>query len=52
LAKYAENESVDISTLWETAIIKSKENAVDRFRAIENEWLDKPLSKADKDRLC
>lgn len=52
LAKYAENESVDISTVWETAITKSKENAVDRFRAIENEWLDKPLSKADKDRLC
>lgn len=52
LAKYAENESVDISTLWETAITKSKENAVDRFRAIEREWLDKPLSKADKDRLC
>lgn len=52
LAKYAESGSVDISTLWETAITKSKENAVDRFRAIEKEWLDKPLSKEDKDRLC
>ena len=52
LAKYAESGSVDISTVWETAISKSKENAVEAFRSIEKEWLDKPLSKADKDRLC
>lgn len=52
LAKYAESGSVDISTVWETAISKSKENAVEAFRSIEKEWLDKPLSKADKDKLC
>ena len=52
LAKYAENGVVDIATVWETAITKSKDNAVSRFEAVESEWLDKPLSKADKDRLC
>lgn len=52
LSKYAENGVVDIAMVWETAITKSKENAVEAFRAVENEWLDKPLSKADKDRLC
>jgi hypothetical protein len=38
--------------VWETAISKSKDNAVSRFEAVESEWLDKPLTKADKDRLC
>lgn len=52
LSKYAENGVVDIAMVWETAIAKSKDNAVEAFRAVESEWLDKPLSKADKDRLC
>lgn len=52
LAKYAENGMVDISTVWETAIAKSKQNALEVFQRIEKEWINKPLSKADKDRLC
>lgn len=52
LSRYAKSGKIEISTLWETAISKSKETALQRFAESAEQWLDKPLTKADKDRLC
>lgn len=53
LEKYAEDGKIDdIQTVITATIETNHENAVDRFRLIENEWLDKPIGKDEKKRLC
>ena len=52
LSKYAENGEITIQEVITATIKTNHENAIDRFRQIENEWLDKPIGKEEKKQLC
>lgn len=52
LSKYAENGEITIKEVITATIETNHENAIDRFRQIENEWLNKPIGKDEKKKLC
>ena len=52
LCKYAENGKVKIS-ISQTAIKEKNHNeAIDIFKSIENEWINKPIGKEEKRKLA
>lgn len=52
LSKYAENGEITIKEVITATIETNHENAVEKFREIEKEWLNKPIGKEEKKELC
>ena len=52
LGKYAANGTVDIQDLWKAAKEVNHRTAVDFFREIETEYLDRPIGTQEKKELC
>lgn len=48
LCRYAENGRIDIEMVWNNLIEKNHENALEAFKAIENDWLGKPIGTEEK----
>lgn len=49
LSKYAVDGTINIQ---KAILDKNHENVVERFKKIENEWLNKPIGKEEKKELC
>lgn len=49
LSKYAVNGTINIQ---KAILDKNHENVIERFKQIENEWLNKPIGKEEKKELC
>lgn len=52
LSRYAENGNITIETVWKATIQKNHDNALEAFKSVESQWLDKPLGKEEKTALC
>lgn len=52
LSRNAENGNITIETVWKATIQKNHDNALEAFKSIETQWLDKPLGKEEKTALC
>lgn len=52
LEKYAEDGNVLFDEVITETIKVNHNNAIEKFREIENEWLNKPIGKDEKKQLC
>lgn len=51
LSRYAVNNSICVEQVWKAIVEENHNNVIEVFQKIENEWLDKPLTKEDKEKL-
>lgn len=51
LERFTDN-MIDIETVWKAVVETNHDNAIERFKAVESEWLNKPIDKEKKKELC